>query len=80
MVPGRRFSSAWMRSKKGDVGVRVVAGFVHVLEPEEIGFAFRVAAELQISDRNGQVEALIDAVAGPATGGREGLEELWRAA
>src|ERR1700674_2312647 len=54
--------------KESDVGVRVVAGLVHVLEAEEVGFALGVAAELQIGDRNGEVEALIDAVASPAAG------------
>ena len=54
--------------EEGDVRVRVIAGFVHVLQAEEIGFALGVAAELQISDGNGKVEALIDAVAGPAAG------------
>jgi len=31
-------------------------------------FAFGVPAKLQIGDRNGKVETLIDAVAGPAAG------------
>ncbi len=54
--------------EESDVGVGVVAGFVHVLEAEEIGFAFGVTAELQVGDGNGQVETLIDAVTGPAAG------------
>src|SRR6266566_4368551 len=54
--------------EEGDVGIGVVAGFIHVLQAEEVRFALGVAAELQIGNRDRQVEAFIDAVAGPAPG------------
>src|SRR6266699_1696695 len=34
--------------EESDVGVRVVAGFVHILDAEIIGFTLGVAAELQV--------------------------------
>src|SRR5260370_33165531 len=54
--------------EESDVGVRVVAGFVHVLDAEIIGFALGIAAELQVSYGDGEVQALIHAVAGPSAG------------
>ena len=54
--------------EEGDVGVGIVAGLVHVLDAEEVGFAFSVAREFQKGERNGEVHALVDAVAGPAVG------------
>src|SRR6266550_132624 len=57
--------------EESDVGVRVVAGLIHVLESEEIGFTFGVAAELQVGHGDRQVQALINAVAGPAAGSEQ---------
>src|SRR5258708_1160620 len=41
-------------------------GFVHVLQAEEIGFTFGVAAELQVGHGNREVQSLIKAISGPA--------------
>src|SRR5258708_12952358 len=49
------------------VGVRVVSGFVHVLQAKEIGLALGVTPELEGGDGDGKVQALIEAVPGPAT-------------
>ena len=43
-------------------------GFVHILQAEEVGFAFGIAGKLQKSHGNQEVHALINSVAGPAVG------------
>ncbi len=51
--------------EEGDEGVRIVAGLVHVLQAEVIGFAFINARELQEGHRDRELHALIDGVASP---------------
>src|SRR5713226_6947408 len=48
--------------EEGHVSIGVVAGFVHVLQAEEIGFTFGVAAELQVGHGNREVQSLIKAI------------------
>ncbi len=54
--------------EESHVGVRIVAGLVHILQAEEISFAFGVAGKFQESHGNQEVHALVDSVTGPAVG------------
>ena len=47
-------------------GGGIVAHCPHVLDSQEVCFPFGVAAELQEGERQAEVEALVDAVAGRA--------------
>src|SRR5260370_6590169 len=54
--------------EESHIGIGVVAGFVHVLQAEKIGFALGVAAKLEKGQRNREGDALIHGVARHAIG------------
>ena len=51
--------------KEGNERVRIVAGLVHILEPEVIGFGLIHAREFQEGHGNSKVHALINRISGP---------------
>src|SRR5207245_8958862 len=44
--------------EESHIGVRIVTGFIHVLDAEEIRFAFGVARKLEKRQGNGKIQAL----------------------
>ena len=54
-----------------DEGLRVVAGLVHVLDAEPVGFGLVHAGELEEAHGDGELGGLVDAVAGPGALGED---------
>ncbi len=50
--------------EESDIRVRVVPGFVHILQTQEVRFALRVATELQERHRKRDVQTFIESVPG----------------
>src|SRR5260370_28644667 len=50
--------------EESDIRVRVVPGFVHILQTQEVRFALRVAAELQVRQRKRDAQAFIESIPG----------------
>ena len=53
--------------KEGDEALRIVAGLVHVLDTEVIGFGFGLAGELEEGEGDGELGNLVGAVRGVAS-------------
>ena len=52
--------------KEADIGLRVVAGTVHILHPQIVGLCLELAGKLDEGHRHGQRSRLVGSIAGPA--------------